>query len=386
VLKILIMVLGCGAIGSDTVEQLIRYSNFDIIAADLNFEKVKSLIQKFDSNRISAENIDINNHDDLIKKIKNANPDVIANTIGPFYLTASKVYNACIDAGVNCVDVCDDPPGTKAALDLHEKAKEAEITLITGAGDSPGLPNILARFGADRMEHVEEINIYWISPWSFAGKAQFLHALYMYVHSHQYINGELIKLRGKITSDFLSPFGKYEVSYCDHPEPYTIPLYIEGVKNVRNAGSIWPNPGFSLEDLASLTDLLQNPIEIQDFQLSKEEIISALLDNVRENLKKHWEKKKIPYDLGATRVEIIGKNDEMPVKYIFNGIGRGSTGTSRCLATIAKMLAKNHINKKGAFAPEGCIDPKLFIKKFSGGRLGFKLVPETSYINFIRVE
>ena len=71
----------------------------------------------------------------------------------------------------------------------------------------------------------------------------------------------------------------------------------------------------------------------------------------------------------------------MPIKYIFNGIGQGTGGTSRCLGTIAKMLVKKEISVKGVYAPEGCVEPELFIKEFSNGKLGLTTIPESSYIN-----
>jgi len=380
------MVLGCGAIGSDTVEQLIKYSDADVVVADKNIQKVENLIKKLNTDKIDSETIDINNQNELVDIIKKVNPDVVASTIGPFYLTAEKIYNACIEAKINCVDICDDPPGTLKALSLHEECQKANMTIITGAGDSPGLPNILARYGADKMDDVQDINIYWISPWAFAGPAQFYHGLNMYEHSHQFIEGELIEYQGKVTTEFLPPFNQYEVYYCDHPEPYTIPRFIEGVKNVINAGAVYPKPPVPLPDLSKISALIKDPIDLNGMEIPADKYIVTLLKSLIDASLGKWEEEGIPFELGATRIEIIGKKDGFPKKYVFSGIGRGSTGTSRCLATIAKMVAKNQVDLKGAFAPEGCIDPELFIKEFSGDKLQLKLIPETSNISLIKVE
>ncbi|MEX2707185.1 MAG: saccharopine dehydrogenase family protein [Candidatus Freyrarchaeum guaymaensis] len=380
-----IMVLGCGAMGSGTVEQLIKYSDAEIIAVDIDIEKPRGLAARLGTDRVTVDSVDVNDYGTLVRKIKTANPDVVANSVGPFYLTAGKVYRACIDAGVDCVDICDDPPGTKEALALHEEAEKAGITIVSGAGDSPGLSNIVVSYCANRMDRINDVNIYWITPWAFAGLAQFYHGIHMYAHSHQFINGKLVEMKGKVTVEFPSPFGTVELAYCDHPEPYTIPIYVQGVKNVRNAGTIWPKPPLPLEDIANISTLITEPMDIKGTKIKATEFLVSLLECMKEKQKKFWEKEKVPYDLGATRVEIIGEKDETPREYVFSGIGQGLGGTSRTLATIAKMLAKKEVKVKGAYAPEGCIDPELFIREFSGGKLAWKEVPRTSYITLARI-
>ena len=374
-----IMVLGCGEMGSGVVKQLVKYSDANITAADIDIKKAEELVAKFSSNRVSAQFIDINDHDSLVKSIKDASPDVVASTVGPFYQNAGKVYRGCIDAGVNCVDICDDIAGAKEALSLHEEAKRAGITIISGLGDSPGLTNIIVKYCADKMDHVDDVNILWIAPLSNIGVAQFEHGIYCFAYPHQYVDGKLLAMGGKVTADFPPPIGKIELLYCDHPEPYTIPIYTKGVKNVRCAGAVWPKTPVPIEDIAGFGAVLTQPIEIEGIKITPIRFLASMFLEMLNEWKKKWEEEGTEYNLGGTRIEVKGEKGGIGTEYVFSGIGQGMSSTPRTLATVAKMVSKGDIKMKGAYAPEGCIDTELFIKDFSGGQFTIKAVPHKHY-------
>jgi len=382
------MVLGCGEMGSSALSQLVKYSDADVVAADINLEKVKKLAKQLGAERVSAQRVDVNDHEGLVKAIKTANPDVVASCIGPFYKHASKVYRAALETSVSCVDLCDDYVAAKEALALNDEAKEAGITIITGVGDSPGLTNLIAKYLADKLDKVDNINLYWmVSRAEFLGSAVIQHALSIYEHPHQYLNGKLVEAKGELVVDFAPPVGRQKVRYCDHPEPYTLPLYIKGVKNVICAGGNWPSLP-ALDELevsgANLGLTSQELIKVGKVSITPIEFLTAFILDASRKARKTIEKKGIPA-MGGMRIEVKGERRGGPTEYVFLGIGKMAEGTPRSLTTVAKLLAIGEIKVKGAYPPEGCIDPELFIKEYSGGKLAFKEKGYGYYLELMRV-
>src|SRR5437764_14371795 len=65
------------------------------------------------------------------------------------------VTRAAIDTGVALVDLGSYWPETLEQLALHDEAVTAGARVVPGCGVAPGLTNVLARHGADRLDRVE---------------------------------------------------------------------------------------------------------------------------------------------------------------------------------------------------------------------------------------
>jgi len=379
-----ILVLGCGVIGSGAVRQLVKYSDAEIVAADVDIAKAESVAARYEAGRVKVKRVDIDDQEGFLKLIRSVNPNVVASTIGPFYKNAGKVYRACIKAGKDCVDVCDDIDGVQQAMDLHEDAKKAGITIISGLGDSPGLTNIIAKFCCDQLDSVDDINILWAAPLSAVGLAQYFHGIHCFAFPHQYVNGQLVELAGKVTAEFGEPLGKIELLYCDHPEPFTLPRYINGVKNVMCAGAAWPEvPGLCMEAIAGFKDLLMEPIKLHGTEVTPIEVFSHMAYRMVQDQIAKWKVEGKPYNYGGTIIEVTGLKNRVKTKLTFSGVGRGMSTTPKTLTTAAKMVARGKIKLKGAYAPEGCIDPLDFVNAFSEGFATIKTMPskrENEYV------
>jgi lysine 6-dehydrogenase len=379
-----ILVLGSGIIGSGVVRQLVKYSDAEVVNADIDAGKAEALVEKFGANRVKAYKLDIDDHANFVKFIKQVNPDVVASTIGPFYRNAGKVYRACIEAGKDCCDVCDDIDGIKQAIALDAEAKKAGRLIISGLGDSPGLTNIIAKFCADQLDSVDDINVLWAAPLSEVGLAQYFHGIHCFAFPHQYVNGKLVDLEGKITVEFGEPLGKVELLYCDHPEPFTLPLYIKGVKNVLCAGAAWPEvPGLSMSAIAGFKDQLMQPINVRGADVTPIEVFSHMAYQRVQDQMKIWKADGTPYNFGGTIIEVMGLKNGKKTKYIFSGVGKSMTTTPRTLASVSKMVAAGQVKVKGAYAAEGCISPLDFMKAFTEGFATLKAVPGKKANEFI---
>jgi hypothetical protein len=64
-----------------------------------------------------------------------------------------------VERGVSVVSVCDDVADVRSMLDLDDVARDAGAALVVGAGMSPGLTDLLARWSASQLATCDEIHI-----------------------------------------------------------------------------------------------------------------------------------------------------------------------------------------------------------------------------------
>lgn len=69
--------------------------------------------------------------------------DLVVMAAGPFDQLASRVHLACVDAGVDLVDINDSDRATSEILQLEHVAASAGVRILTGMGFVPGLSTLL---------------------------------------------------------------------------------------------------------------------------------------------------------------------------------------------------------------------------------------------------
>ena len=150
---------GCGGIGSVAVRALVAGDRFDeIVVADLRVDAAQAFVDELGDPRLRAAEVDATSAEAIGGLVAGAR--VVVNCIGPFYRFGPPILAAVIAAGVDYVDVCDDLDATIAMLDQHEPAVAAGVTALIGMGNSPGLANVLVRFAADELlDTVERVDI-----------------------------------------------------------------------------------------------------------------------------------------------------------------------------------------------------------------------------------
>lgn len=372
---------GAGHIGSGIVRALVkRAPEAEVVIADKNLEEAKEFVTEL-GDRISVQSVDGDSHRSLVRAMKDV--DVAISAIGPYYVYGVKVLKAAIDAETNFVDIDDDYDATKACLDLHEEARKADTTAIVGLGATPGLTNVLAKYGSEKLDKVDEIHTSWawtaIDP--FMGPAIIAH----YFHASAgdvptYRDGrwvEVSALSEPEVVEFPSPLNEIEVYNVGHPEPVTIPRYIKGVNVVTNKGTVWPSlmakatKIFADLGLISLKDFtvkgLTMPVRdvAVEFVMSIPDLtpaktISALATEAEE---KYGE-----YALEGVglKVKVKGESQRKMTSYSYGVACRSAIVCTALPAALgALMVASGELKERGVFAPEGVIDSKKFLEEIA---------------------
>ena len=354
-----ILVLGIGKQGQILVRDLIRSSDVSqVVAGDADMKAVQKMLQEIPSEKLQAEQIDVTDHDRLLKLMKGGF-DVVASAL-PWRYNID-VANAAVDAKVNYVDL----GSPQAIYELDKAAKTAGITFVPSCGLEPGIDSILQGYGAKKLDKVEKLHSwcggipqkntpayqnplrYKIS-WSWegaiatsCGTARIL------------LNGEIVeveKLADPELIRFPEPMGECEAFYLGAPL-----LLIEhlGLKDVKEAWSKtvrWPGHCKIWKRLIDLgltrTDL---HLRIRGCEVTPREFLIEL------------GKRTLQYadgegDVVVQRVEVIGEKNGEKSAHSYelidfydeeNGITAMARTTAYPCSIVSQMIARGDIKEKG---------------------------------------
>ena len=354
---------GVGGMGQGVARDLIKQEQVTkVILADLYPDPERVSPKLRDSEKTTLVKMDVNDHDIMVKSFKEV--DVIINCAGPFYKTAVPVAKAAVEAKVNYIDICDDYEGTEILFnsDIDKLAKEAGITVLTGMGSDPGTNNILVKWYADKLDSVEEVYLYWVVSIAELAGAAWDHSLHMTLGEiPQFIDGKLVHVEGgtePVAEKFLDPLGTCHVRYVGHPQPLTLPKYINGVKNVIIKGALIPLWVDELIQEQKNTGLLgTEPIDIKGSNITPYDIALKLWETIPEG------RDNGPQSSGL-KVIVKGERGGQKVIYTADMVGRMAPGTGLPASIASLMMAAGDITEKGVVAPEGCVDPAKFLGAF----------------------
>jgi saccharopine dehydrogenase (NAD+, L-lysine-forming) len=146
--------------GRITVRDLVETSapGDEILVADHDIEKARALAASFQGDgypRVRAVRIDVTDRPAAARALAGA--FVVVNAVQ--YQLNLDVMEAALAVGAHYVDMGGLFHMTRKQLELDPRFMEAGRTAILGMGAAPGIANLLARHGAERLDEVREIHI-----------------------------------------------------------------------------------------------------------------------------------------------------------------------------------------------------------------------------------
>ncbi|MFA5615900.1 MAG: saccharopine dehydrogenase NADP-binding domain-containing protein [Syntrophorhabdaceae bacterium] len=360
-MKVLV-VGGTGGMGQGVARDLIKQERIEAVTlGDINVDPGRVQEKLKASPKVSLVKIDVNDHAEMVAAIKAA--DVVVNCAGPFYKTAVAVARAAVEAKVNYIDICDDYEVAQVLFtsDIDGAAKQAGITVLTGMGSDPGTNNVLVKWYADRLDRVDEIYLYWVVSIAELAGAAWDHSLHMVLGKiPQYIDGQLVEVDGgdgEEIEHFLEPLGECLISYVGHPQPITIPRYIQGVKTVVIKGALIPLWVDRLIKEQKAMGLLANePVAVRGNKVVPYDLALKLWDTIPKDRDRGPE-------ASGLKVIVKGERQGKQVTYTADIVGRMAPGTGLPASIAALMMDAGEVTAKGVVAPEGCVDPDKFLSE-----------------------
>jgi len=229
---------GAGKMGCISVQVLVNDDRVDeVVIADINLEQAQIVADYLDSPKIKIKKVDINDEENFVKALDGADACLNATV----YYTNLAVMEACLKAGVPYTDMGGLFYGTREQLKLHDRFAAAGVSAVLCMGSAPGVPNIQARYAADRLDTIESIKIYdGIKPPS-PDDLRFSYAVptivdELTVEPMVFENGEFVSkepLSGFEDYWFEPPLGLLPMHLSLHSEVATLPITFKekGVKD-----------------------------------------------------------------------------------------------------------------------------------------------------------
>ncbi|MCH7792604.1 MAG: saccharopine dehydrogenase NADP-binding domain-containing protein, partial [Planctomycetes bacterium] len=146
------LVLGAGMVGRVIAADLAQDSAFRVTIVDVNDATLTSATRHA-KNSVATTQADLSDTD-TIKRLVEPFDIVLGALSSTIGLNALR---AVIEAGRNYCDIsfmADD------ALQLDALAKEHNVTAVVDCGVAPGMSNLLAAYGAARLDSCENIETY----------------------------------------------------------------------------------------------------------------------------------------------------------------------------------------------------------------------------------
>lgn len=356
-----VLVVGAsGQMGAMTVRDLVDFYDAEVIAADLNLERVQKVVKSTKSRKSRAIRLDASDPQALKKAAKGV--DVVVSCA--WYELGIKIMPVAIDVGAHYVDLGGFYDYTLKQLKYNRQAKDADVTCVLGMGSSPGITNLCGAAGAKKLDSVNTIEI--ICTW---GTKANLDTASMPAYSVRTVIDELTQqpvivqngkhkpvppMSGEIEVVMPEPAGKIIAGYIKHSETATMAEYIgKGTKNVSF------RIGFPANDITTFKTLVQLGFgSTQKIAgVSPKDFITALYLNTIASSR---ESGQMIDEYDYFRVDIIGKKDRLPARVTYyvrtwndakRGIPSGrDTATPPSIA--ADWLAGGKIKKRGVLPPE----------------------------------
>ena len=352
-----ILVLGgSGEMGSAAVADLVERTDHEVTIGDIRADAGAALLRSLGAPE-RVVRVDVDDPGSLAGAL--AGTEVVLNAT--YMRQVVPVTDAAIAAGVHLVDLGSYYPETLQQLDRHDAAVRAGCRIVPGCGVAPGLTNILARLGADRLDSVAAIRMssYITHPlWTSPG---------IVVTRFDASTGTSVAWQGGLLVEhpsfgeveqvvFPEPYGAQEVHIVPHPEPVTLPRFIDVADVVFKVG-------YPADETRRIGVLLE---------LGFDRDASFELDGVAISPRRFAAAYIGARGIGATersanvkqvRVEGSRRGTPVTVTYDFavEAVGRSASSTiTGTVAAIATDLVARG-GPVGVVPPEGAFDPRAFV-------------------------
>jgi saccharopine dehydrogenase (NAD+, L-lysine-forming) len=370
--RVRIAVLGAGAMGRAAAVLLARHDDVDLLVLDVDEGRARTVADRAggEGRGFDATSVELA---DILREVRS-----VAACI-PYRLNLP-IMEAALAAGCHYADLGGLFHTTLKQLELHERFAAAGISAVLGIGSAPGLTNVLAKLGADRLDRVDSIDLVdgaidlnedgggFGVPYS---ADTVLDEFTM--PAMVFEDGELREVpagSGVIEWDFPEPVGTQPAMYTLHSEPATLPRTIPGVRDVRWRLALprAVHQGFALLVQVGLAST--EPVATSAGLVEPREVLVEMLNRLPAPGGE-------PNDVEYLDVRVAGEKDGRPAAHRAlarfepspEGLSAGAFGTAIPIAVAARWQAEGRV-APGVHPPETAFDAEAFVAELETEGVG----------------
>ena len=154
---------------------------------------------------------------------------------------------------------------------------------------------------------------------------------------------------------FPQPVGALKVFHAGHPEPITIPRYI-------NARTVSLKGGLVEWYLVALANFLVK-VKLTD-TVAKKDVLGQIFNTILPYLENIG---RPPETGSACRADVTGKKDGRWTHIIYGAQAHMDVITGLPASVAIQMIGEGKVTGSGVMAPEGCLPPDEFLKRLEKG-------------------
>jgi len=366
---------GAGKMGCIAVQDLAGDRRVgEVVIADRDLGQGRTVAEIINSPKVSIRQVDVTDHGALVGVLKGSDGCLNATV----YYFNLQVMEACLEAGVPYTDMGGLFHTTRRQRELSDRLAEVGLSAVLGMGSAPGVPNVQARYAANRLDTIESIRIYdGIKP-PPPDDVRFTYAVPTIVDELTmspmvYREGEFVACEPLSEFEdywFTPPIGLLPTHLSLHSEVATLPITFQdkGVKECFFKINYWGMAKETVEKIRVLADFGfagRGPVEVGDQQVVPRELLVALMSKYvppiteflapPKNQPPDWTKEIV--------TEVRGTKDGRAVTYRLGTLTcKGALPTGVAPARTAIWLAEGRI-PPGVHPPEAVIEPEPFFKE-----------------------
>ncbi|TWT08552.1 saccharopine dehydrogenase [Planococcus sp. CPCC 101016] len=376
-----VVVLGAGLMGKQAARDLVADEAVErVFLADRNIVQAEFFSKQLNSSKLEIVKLDASDDEALAAAISKG--DVVINAL--FYTFNEKVAATALKYGVHSVDLGGHIGGaTNAVLNLHEKAQQKGITLIPDLGVAPGMINILAGYGASKLDQVSDIRLFVGGiPVHPEPPLEYNHVFSLEGVFDHYTDkslvirgGELLEVESlsEIEHIEFEGFGELEAFHTSGGTSTLTDTFSDvnslEYKTLRYKGHA---EKFKLLVDLGFTDR-EKTVEVEGYKVKLRSVLKAVLEPITELGDKQ--------DAVVLRVLVSGVKENEEISYEYNmvtvkdaetGVTAMARATAYTISVVAQMIGKGIIDRRGAYPPEMIVPGDEYIAEMAKRGVGIK--------------
>jgi saccharopine dehydrogenase-like NADP-dependent oxidoreductase len=346
----------------------------EIVVGDYDEDRAREVAQSRGGGKGRAVRVDAS--DGASVRAAVAGCDAMVNATQHFWNI--EVMHAAAEARVHYTDMGGLFHVTKQQVELDEEFRVAGVTAVIAMGGAPGVTNILAKYGAEQLDVVEEAHALcgnvdhtdwsayagWVVPYSLETLCDEFSAI-----APELIDGEWVMDiaggQGEELIDFGEPAGMLEAHFTIHSEPFTFwhTWKDRGLRSATFKLSLPAEFTGQMRFLSRIGMTRTDDVQVKGVTVRPRDV---LLEVVRQIPKPDGVVlDDVDYLVAVVRGTKAGRRMEWRVRATVpahreHGAGGGDVDTGIPPAVVARMMASGEIDGPGVFVPEQIVPCESF--------------------------
>ncbi|MBL9150330.1 MAG: saccharopine dehydrogenase NADP-binding domain-containing protein [Phycisphaerae bacterium] len=351
-----VVVLGAGMVGSVIAADLSASKGFRVVVADRSTQSLARAHAR-SGGRVTTVELDCADAGAVARLAAKA--DLVVGALPSTF--GYRTLEAMAKAGARYCDISFMP---EDFLDLGKLAKKSGAVCVADMGVAPGMSNILAAHGVDRLTKAERVDIMVggiprLRRWPFGYKAGFApgDVLEEYVRPARVVEAGKVVIKEALSEPELLDFdhvGTLEVFNTDGLRSLIATLKVPFMRErtMRYPGHIELMRVFRETGLFSL-----QPVDVGGVSVRPRDLLAKLLFP-------KWTYEDGEEDLTVMRVIVEGTLDRVPTRLTWDlfdhfhaetGFSSMSRTTAFPCTSVARMILDGTIHAPGVYAPENLV-------------------------------